>query len=206
MDHIPSKVTARGRDPDALATEMGKSDLDRDNVDDSGDIVSICAGLLIVDTDHHLRDPVLRLVHYTTQKYLRRTDVIHFPNATETIASSCLTYLLFDIFSGSACRLSPDRYNVQKNRGESAATNLMRTRNPDEVTGFLYFGCKRYSNRENHYLQKPGNFLRYISYSTRKDKCSYFQDELYPFYGYAAWYCGIGDITLGSAAKEQSRP
>ena len=166
----------------ALATELGKSDLDRDNVDDSGDIVSVCAGLAIVDTDHHLRGPVLRLVHYTTQEYLRRTSVIRFPNAAETIASSCLTYLLFDIFSGSACRLSPDHYNVQKNRGESAATNLMRTRNPDEVTGFLYFGCKKCSN---------GDFLRYISYSTRKDKCSYFQDELYPFYGYAAWYCGI---------------
>ncbi|KAK3168324.1 hypothetical protein OEA41_004771 [Lepraria neglecta] len=143
----------------ALATELGKSDLDRDNVEDSGDIVSICAGLVIVDTDHHLRGPVLRLVHYKMQEYLRRTGVIHFPNAAETIASRCLTYLLFDIFSGSACRLSPDHYNVQKDRGESAAINLMRTRNPDEVTGFLYFGCKRCSNGENHCLQKPAAFL-----------------------------------------------
>ena len=119
------------------ATELGKSDLDRDNVDDSGDIVSVCPDLVIVDTDYHLRGPVLRLVHYKMQEYLRRTGVIHFPNAAETIASSCLTYLLFDIFSGSACHLSPDQYNVQKNRGESVATHLMRTRNPEEVTGFL---------------------------------------------------------------------
>ena len=126
----------------ALATELGKSDLDGDNVDDSGDIESVCASLVIVDTDHHLRGPVLRLVHYTTQEYLRRTGVIHFPNAAETIASSCLTYLIFDIFSGSACRLSLDHYNVQKNRGESAATNLIRTRNQMKPRGSCTLAAK----------------------------------------------------------------
>lgn len=77
---------------EALAIEIGESTLDPDNVDDIEDIVSVCAGLVIVDQGS------VRLVHYTTQEYLRRQSSKHFPEGQQIIASSCVTYLCFEAF------------------------------------------------------------------------------------------------------------
>lgn len=58
-------------------------------------IVSVCAGLVIVDRMSH----VIRLVHYTTQKYFdceRRAEL--FPDIELKITKTCISYLLFDDF------------------------------------------------------------------------------------------------------------
>ncbi|OCK93219.1 uncharacterized protein K441DRAFT_566546, partial [Cenococcum geophilum 1.58] len=46
----------------ALAVELGKKELDLDNIPNIKDIVSICAGLAIIDKE----SDIIRLVHYTT--------------------------------------------------------------------------------------------------------------------------------------------
>jgi hypothetical protein len=49
----------------ALAVEVGKPELDEENLSKIEYMVSVCAGLVTVDEDSN----IIRLVHYTTQEY-----------------------------------------------------------------------------------------------------------------------------------------
>jgi hypothetical protein len=73
--------------------------LDEDNIPDVEDIVSVCAGLVTVDE----KSDIIRLVHYTTQEYFERTREEWFPYAQLRIASTCLTYLSFSPFRSGSC-------------------------------------------------------------------------------------------------------
>jgi len=76
----------------ALAIELGESDLDRDNLDDVEEIVSVCAGLVIVNRQN------LRLVHYTTQEYFSRTGLDHF-RTHNRILHQIASHAFFSIYS-----------------------------------------------------------------------------------------------------------
>ena len=80
----------------ALAVQHGTSDFDEENLYDVDDIVSACGGLVIVDEGQ--QTDTVRLVHYSTQEFLRQAGDRYFPNAQQNIATSCLTYLLYDTF------------------------------------------------------------------------------------------------------------
>ncbi|KAL8756771.1 MAG: hypothetical protein Q9184_004385, partial [Pyrenodesmia sp. 2 TL-2023] len=88
----------------ALAVELGDSELDLDNIPDVEDMVSDCAGLVVVDDESN----IIRLVHYTTQEYFERTRETWNPQAQQEIASVCLTYLSFDIFASGASASDED--------------------------------------------------------------------------------------------------
>src|SRR5436305_14863573 len=62
-------------------------------------MVSVCAGLVIVDKE----SDIIRLVHYTTQEYFERTWVSWFPDSQRDIASICVIYLSFDVFKPGFC-------------------------------------------------------------------------------------------------------
>jgi hypothetical protein len=83
----------------ALAVEPNEAELDPDNLPDLDDLLSVCAGLVIVDWE----SAVIRLVHYTTQEYFERIRDTWDPSAQLHIASTCLTYLSFDVFSTGSC-------------------------------------------------------------------------------------------------------
>ena len=83
----------------ALAVEVGESALDKDNLTDPEVMVSICAGLVIVDE----QGGIIRLVHYTTQEYFERAWNSWFPDADTDITKSCVTYLSFDAFETGFC-------------------------------------------------------------------------------------------------------
>jgi len=83
----------------ALAVEQGDEELDCDNIPDIEDIVSVCAGLVIVDEESN----IIRLVHYTTQEYFERIRENWNPNAQQEIALTCLTYLSFNAFRSGSC-------------------------------------------------------------------------------------------------------
>jgi hypothetical protein len=51
-----------------LAVEPGEAELDPENKPEVDDIVSVCAGLVVVDQE----SDVIRLVHYTKQEYFER--------------------------------------------------------------------------------------------------------------------------------------
>lgn len=78
----------------ALATELGDSSFDHDNLDDLGEIISVCAGLLTAEQE----SGIVRLVHYTTQDYFERKMPSWNPGAKREIAEICLTYLSFEHF------------------------------------------------------------------------------------------------------------
>ncbi|KAJ6523124.1 hypothetical protein DFH09DRAFT_199402 [Mycena vulgaris] len=76
---------------EALAIEEDSTFLDVDNLLDISMILSVCAGLIIVDETLS----VVRLIHYTAQGYLDNIQSDQFPFAQTKIVSTCLTYLSF---------------------------------------------------------------------------------------------------------------
>jgi hypothetical protein len=84
----------------ALATKTGKSELDHGDLTHIGDIISVCAGLVTVDEE----SGIIRLVHYTTQEYLKRTRERWFRDPESVIATICITYLSFIVFETGFCK------------------------------------------------------------------------------------------------------
>jgi len=84
----------------ALAVELGDKELDDDNRPDIEELVSFCAGLVTVDEESN----VVRLVHYTTQDYLKKIREERMPITQCEITSTCLTYLCFDSFKSGSCK------------------------------------------------------------------------------------------------------
>jgi ankyrin repeat protein len=78
----------------ALAVKTGDNELDKDNLREVEDLVSVCAGLVTIDEG----SGIIRLVHYTTQEYFERKLQDWFPSAESDIAIICLTYLSFQTF------------------------------------------------------------------------------------------------------------
>ncbi|KAJ7795316.1 ankyrin repeat domain-containing protein [Mycena olivaceomarginata] len=78
----------------ALAIEPETRELDNDNMTGIGIILSVCAGLVIVEEHSSL----VRLVHFTAQSYLERIQTEMFPDAHFEITQSLLTYLQFELF------------------------------------------------------------------------------------------------------------
>ena len=163
----------------AVAIELGESDLDPDSTVDCDDIISACTGLVTRGEDSSGNE-FLRLVHYTTQEYLERTTAKYFQKSEEYLASSCLTYLLFDVFSGALCTHLPEEYRLCHSL----------TRVGIEANGVICFGCKKCWNAEQHKQKReePGGPWKAAAY--REDPCSYFRTKQYPFYEYAVWHWG----------------
>ena len=78
----------------AIGVEVGESDFDPENLSLVEDLLSVCAGLVIVDDETN----VIRLIHYTTQQYLEQTRGKWLSQAHRHLAQTCLTYLSFKPF------------------------------------------------------------------------------------------------------------
>ncbi|KAL6819639.1 ankyrin repeat-containing domain protein [Trichoderma sp. SZMC 28015] len=83
----------------ALAVEIGKAELDEENLVQIEEMVSVCAGLVTIDEE----SGIIRLVHYTTQEYFERTQKQWFPTAQAEITTICITYLSFSAFDTGLC-------------------------------------------------------------------------------------------------------
>ncbi|KAL6410261.1 hypothetical protein AUP68_06676 [Ilyonectria robusta] len=83
----------------ALAVEVDEHELNKENLTHIEDMVSVCAGLVTIDKESN----IIRLVHYTTQKYFEETHSHWFPTAETEIATSCIAYLSFVAFEGGIC-------------------------------------------------------------------------------------------------------
>ncbi|EXJ56758.1 hypothetical protein A1O7_07102 [Cladophialophora yegresii CBS 114405] len=127
---------------DALAVEVGKSALDEDNIPTIDHITKACAPLITVDT----KSNIVRLVHYTTQEYLERTQDIWFKNAQIDIARICMTYLSFSAFETSCfsgyefyTRLHANKLSdyAARNWGHHAREAFALGWEPLEVVAFL---------------------------------------------------------------------
>ncbi|EUC26785.1 hypothetical protein COCCADRAFT_61188, partial [Bipolaris zeicola 26-R-13] len=83
----------------ALAVERDETELDPEGIPDVEDLLSVCAGLVVVDPE----TAVIRLVHYTIQEYFERIRDAWNPGAQLHVTSTCLTYLSFSIFKTGSC-------------------------------------------------------------------------------------------------------
>jgi ankyrin repeat protein len=78
----------------ALSIEPDDTEFDADSLIDVDLIVSVCAGLLIVE---HERE-IVRLVNYTAQEYFDSFGHNQRVKEQKQLATTCLTYLCFDNF------------------------------------------------------------------------------------------------------------
>lgn len=92
----------------ALGIQYGASGFNEDTLYDIDGIVSACAGLVTVENSQQ----TVRLVHYSTQEFLRQTGDVYFPDAQRDIATGCLTYLLYDSFGEGWRSNYPGTHNV----------------------------------------------------------------------------------------------
>ncbi|KXJ86362.1 hypothetical protein Micbo1qcDRAFT_152945 [Microdochium bolleyi] len=76
----------------ALSVEDGITTLDESNKTSLDTILSVCAGLVVIDTGSR----VVRLAHNTAQEYFRTTWRNWFPDAETQITRTLLTYLCHD--------------------------------------------------------------------------------------------------------------
>ncbi|KAK1143521.1 hypothetical protein N8T08_006327 [Aspergillus melleus] len=79
----------------AIAVTEGDCDIDRDDIIRANVIASKCTGLVVFDESDRLR-----LVHFSAEYFFNRNRDRWFPEGPKTLASTCLTYLLFDTFLG----------------------------------------------------------------------------------------------------------
>ncbi|KAF4449037.1 hypothetical protein F53441_7687 [Fusarium austroafricanum] len=78
----------------AASIEETDSDLDDESLVDIVSLVSICAGLVLVEDSSQ----TIKLIHYTAQEYLERTREGWNHDANASMTTPCLTYLLFPDF------------------------------------------------------------------------------------------------------------
>ena len=62
-------------------------------------LVDVCAGIVRVDEE----SGVVRLIHYTTQKYFEENGSLHLPLAHHDIGVRCMKYLSLDVFGEGYC-------------------------------------------------------------------------------------------------------
>lgn len=82
-----------------MAIETDESELDEENLPEKTLLTSRCAGLVMIDSNSN----IIRLVHYTALEYFSRIRIDQFPDTPANIATTCLTYLLFDLFAVGHC-------------------------------------------------------------------------------------------------------
>ncbi|RFU24977.1 hypothetical protein B7463_g11364, partial [Scytalidium lignicola] len=83
----------------ALATKAGKLEFDHGDLPHIRDMVSVCLGLVTIDEVSN----IIRLVHYTTQEYLKQREKEWLPDTETEITRICATYLSFDVFETEFC-------------------------------------------------------------------------------------------------------
>lgn len=77
---------------EAVAIEPGKHHIDPEEIVKRDQLVSVCAGLVIVDRQSN----IVRLVHKTAQEYLYTVREEWLPNGHEALLTCCLAYLSMD--------------------------------------------------------------------------------------------------------------
>ncbi|KAL7810652.1 hypothetical protein V8C26DRAFT_437826 [Trichoderma gracile] len=94
---------------EALAVEIGASELDKDNIPTVDHILQACASLVVVEGDG------IELVHYTAQEYFERPDNRWMHEAHTYITNVCLTYLSLSDFRNEPCMSREDHAKRREN-------------------------------------------------------------------------------------------
>lgn len=90
----------------ALSLEEGDSEIDEENFSTIDDILSVCAGLLVLSQGGR----TVSLIHYTAQEYFKQNLASWVSSANTVVSTCCITYLSFDGFSSGPCK-DMEHYN-----------------------------------------------------------------------------------------------
>ncbi|KAL6406243.1 hypothetical protein AUP68_10413 [Ilyonectria robusta] len=153
----------------ALATKTEKPELDHGDLPHIGDMVSVCAGLVTVDEE----SGIIRLVHYTTQEYLKRTRERWFRDPESVIAATCVTYLSFIVFETGFCktdhkfeeRLRSNPFydyaahnwghHAPKDKTPSQVISFLTSKAKIEASSQALMAAKRYSSHSDYSQEAP---------------------------------------------------
>ncbi|KAL8644546.1 MAG: hypothetical protein Q9226_007707, partial [Calogaya cf. arnoldii] len=105
---------------EALTVEPGDEDFDIDAMPDIGQVLDVCAGLLVLDEENG----IVRLVHYTAQEYF---DTLAHPTSDEAhtfIARSCITYISHDLQYTQFFKYASTFWAQHATSGEDTALRL----------------------------------------------------------------------------------
>ncbi|KAI1458536.1 hypothetical protein F4805DRAFT_474124 [Annulohypoxylon moriforme] len=80
----------------ALATQPGMKSFNANFRPNAKKLLSICAGLITSNTDEE--NGTIRLIHYTTEEYLLKSQNEWYPNIHGALTTTCITYLSFEDF------------------------------------------------------------------------------------------------------------
>jgi hypothetical protein len=92
----------------ALALEVGHREINPEHIVDPAEMVSVCAGLLVIDEKSGLLD----LIHESAFHYFGRSHERFFPGSIHMIARKCLKYLSQDDFA-SGPSLSDEEHELR---------------------------------------------------------------------------------------------
>ncbi|KAH7028152.1 ankyrin repeat protein [Microdochium trichocladiopsis] len=95
-----------------LAVEVGSDRLDKTNMTSLDSILSVCAGLVMLDE----QSQIVRLAHYTTQEYFRETWQKWFPEAETQISRKLLTCMCHDGVDSFAIKHRPSFHMSSRTR------------------------------------------------------------------------------------------
>ncbi|GKU10651.1 unnamed protein product [Fusarium langsethiae] len=104
----------------ALAVRKNTQELDPNFIPHSEIILSLCAGLVVVDEE----STIVRLVHYTTQEYFEREQGQWFEDPETDMTITCVTYLLFDSFDKADPTVYRRNHNLWEERDGDLETYL----------------------------------------------------------------------------------
>jgi ankyrin repeat protein len=94
---------------EALSLEDGSSARDPENVVEESQVLTYCAGLVVVES----ADSTVHFAHYSIQEFLLKQAATLLPLNNTRLAKLCLTYLYFDVFgSGPVTSGDPQEFET----------------------------------------------------------------------------------------------
>jgi ankyrin repeat protein len=145
----------------ALSVESGDVELDEDKQPPLDDLVSVCRGLVIVDSVNDTQN--IRLLHETTKSYLKNLRYDNFPPGHEIILKACLAYLSlrdfrnlcgYQIRADERSRRYPFLGYAAKYWPEHAIQGNLESRFQDSIISFLE-SSQRHSADELMAMHRP---------------------------------------------------
>ncbi|KAF8218034.1 ankyrin repeat-containing domain protein [Mycena galopus ATCC 62051] len=176
---------------EALAVEPEAKSVDPDNLLDTDIILSVCAGLVIIDEAMS----TVRLIHHTTQQYMYTIQPCRFPHAYMEIASRIFTYLAIPEFSNLP-ESTEEQYELfgKEHPSLDDLSNMPKFEDKQKelvlrhpLLGYSQY-CLFYAGQAQLQLQTQIKSFLSTAHSWQHFWCSYhLRSHLMYYWGYSGW-------------------
>ena len=119
----------------ALAVQLGNNRIDKDCLIDEDILLSVCAGLVVIDD----KSEIVRFVHETTHHYFNQHKSRLLPNANADIAAACLSCFLSDTsMSPHGNKVCYQAHQSEQSLSSSSLQDAPSSRKSTSVAFFAY--------------------------------------------------------------------